>query len=191
MRIRSCFSLIFALAMAASLAAQTRSVTNASLARYKDDRARAYQEYLENYERLGMPSPAEIERRKDESRTEMQELSQRLRSDNLERQRLAAELLMNARLTAAQSQPVQRVSAPYYDGSFYGGGFYGDPYWAYFYGSPIYGGGRHNRFGFRRPFFREGYVGGGQWWPTGPRTPSRPMIRTRRPVAQPTFSPNR
>lgn len=168
MRLQITLTIIFTLVMAASLAAQTSTVTNASLATYKDDRARANQEYLENYERLGMPSPAEIERRKDESRAEMNELARQMRAENFERQRLAAELLMNARLTEAHTRSMHIESPQFNDRYPIESGI--------FYGNPYRGGRRHHRFGFRRPFGQSGYAGGGMFWPTGPSTPSRPLI---------------
>ncbi|MFN0280300.1 MAG: hypothetical protein ACKVRN_17115 [Pyrinomonadaceae bacterium] len=168
MRIRITFFIVFALAMAGSLSAQTKTVTNASLATYKDDRARATQEYLENYERLGMPSPDEIERRKDESRAEMNELARQMRAENLERQRLAAELLMNARLTEAYNRSMQIESPQFRDRYPIESGIY--------LGNPYRGGRRHHRFGFRRPFGQSGYAGGGMFWPSGPRTPSQPLL---------------
>lgn len=159
--------------MAGSLAAQTRYITNASLAQYKDARLRADREYLENYERLGLLSPEEADRRIEQRTADMLELAKQLRADDLERDRLAAELVMNARTTAARNQQVVFGGSPFDDGFVYNGGFFDGG--GFFYGTP-FGGHHHSRFRFRRQFGQTGYVGGGQFWPTGPRTPPRPIF---------------
>ena len=170
MRLRIIFFTMFCLALVVSHQAQTRSVTNSSLAQYKESRLRADREYLENYERLEQPSPEEIDRRMEQRHDNMQEIATQLRAENLERDRLTAELVMNARTLAAQNRQMTNEQSPFYDGFVYGGG-------GFFYDEP-YGGHRH-RSHFRRQFNQSGYVGGGQFWPTGPRTPSRPMFSRR------------
>jgi hypothetical protein len=160
MRLRISLFTIVALAMAGSLAAQTRSITNANLARYKDARVSADREYSENYERLGLPSPEEIDRRIKQRRIDITELAARLRAEDLERDRLAAQLAMNARRSVAHITQIAYEVPPFYDGFFTGGGF--------FYGTRY--GSRRHRFHFRQPYSQPGYFAGGQFWPTGSRT---------------------
>ncbi|MBK9768953.1 MAG: hypothetical protein IPP63_19145 [Chloracidobacterium sp.] len=68
--------------------AQNKTVTNADLEKYWQARLAADREYRENYERLGMPSPTELDRRREQSRIETERLSEKLRSAELERERL-------------------------------------------------------------------------------------------------------
>lgn len=58
---------------------QTRTVTNADLEKYRQERLKAEKDYRENYQRLGMPSPEELDRQREESAREMTELSAKLR----------------------------------------------------------------------------------------------------------------
>lgn len=71
----------FALAFAANGFAQTRTVTNADLEKFREKRLRAEQDLRENYEALGFPSPEELERREAESRRERAALDRRLREE--------------------------------------------------------------------------------------------------------------
>lgn len=73
-------TLILILAAAAAAGAQTRTVTNADLEKFRQERLRAEDDYRRNYARRGMPSPEEAERINAEKRRELEELSARLRS---------------------------------------------------------------------------------------------------------------
>src|SRR5205809_5246961 len=93
MKQRSLFVFCLMLGMAAYVTAQSKSVTNADLKQYQQDRLKAEQDYLENYARLGMPSPEEIERRRETSRIEMEQLSEKLRREELHKYAIEAQLL--------------------------------------------------------------------------------------------------
>lgn len=69
---------------------QTRTVTNADLEKFRSERLEAERQYRQNYERLGMPSPEELERQRIESAREREELSARLRAERLQREQFAA-----------------------------------------------------------------------------------------------------
>ena len=56
-KIAAFFIVVFSIAFVAEAQRATRSVTNADLAKFRDRRVAAEQEYRDNYERLGMPSP--------------------------------------------------------------------------------------------------------------------------------------
>ena len=73
------------------VAAQNRTVTNADLEKHRQKRVEAQREYRENYERLGFPSPEELERQIEQSRVERSDLAARLRAENLEREQLNLE----------------------------------------------------------------------------------------------------
>ena len=155
MRFRIVFLICFTLAAAASLAAQTRSVSNANLEQYKQDRLKGEREYRDNYARLGLPSPEELDRRREQSRIETEQLSAKLREENLERERLESQRRANAR------RPVYVYVEP------------GSPLFdQVFFSSFVRSHGRPMRHGFSQ----QGYFGGGQFWPTGPRTPPQPMF---------------
>ncbi len=51
-----------------SSAAQTKSVTNRDLEKFRQKRLQTEREYRENYSRLGFPSPEELEKQNVESR---------------------------------------------------------------------------------------------------------------------------
>lgn len=78
------FSSLFLISTLSAFA-QTRTVTNADLEKYRQARVKAEREYRENYKRLGMPSPEELERREAERKRETAELSARLRAEQYER----------------------------------------------------------------------------------------------------------
>lgn len=156
-------SIIFCLATlsAAVSVAQTKVVTNADLARYKTERLNAERDLRENYARLGFASPEEMAKREAASREEMFDLSARLRRERLEREARRAE--------------AQRVAAPLVVP------VYQTPQTAE---TLVVGGYRYPRNNWRRPFpwryQQPGYFAGGQFWPTGPRTPSAPIFAPKR-----------
>ena len=158
MYFRIAFLTCFTLAMAVSVAAQTKSVTNASLESYQQQRLKADQDYRDNYARFGLPSPEEIDRRTQQSRIELEQLSAKLRAEDIERDRLAADQRANNRLTAAFSQPVLIERSQQYNNYYF---------WTH---------GRRHWFPARQQYVQPGYFAGGQFWPTGSRTPPRPMF---------------
>ena len=94
------FSSLFLISTLSAFA-QTRTVTNADLEKYRQARVKAEREYSENYKRLGMPSPEELERREAERKRETAELSARLRAEQTERARYDA---VRQQYEAAQRQ---------------------------------------------------------------------------------------
>lgn len=165
MKHRSLFVFCLMIATAGLAAAQAVSVTNADLESYKQARLKAEREYRENYARMGFPSPEELDRRREKSRAETEQLSAKLRTERLERERLDAErerFEAEARANAAANQT--------YLGTGFDYGFpgYYDPFYSTYYGG-------RNRRPFRGTPAQQGYFAGGQFWPTGPRTPLRPL----------------
>ena len=78
------FSSLFLISTLSAFA-QTRTVTNADLEKFRQARVKAERDYRENYKRLGMPSPEELDRREAERKRETAELSARLRAEQFER----------------------------------------------------------------------------------------------------------
>jgi hypothetical protein len=142
---------------------QKRSVTNADLETYKQKRLQDERYYRENYQRLGMPSPEELDRRREQSMKETQELSNRLRAERLQREQIEA-------TQRALSQSVARYPQyyPYLpDNTIYSGAWF-NPYF-------------RNRGFVRGPGVRPqaGYFAGGQFWPApvGTHIAPQPIIR--------------
>ncbi|MFT3742659.1 MAG: hypothetical protein QM785_00050 [Pyrinomonadaceae bacterium] len=140
-----------------SVSAQRKTITNADLEKYRLERLAAERDYRENYASRGMPSPEELEKRREESRVAAEKLSERLRSEELERERLerVAEYRTQTIVTVPQVQYLDRSYVPQY-------------YWTDSRGYRT----NRNRSGYQQP----GYYAGGQFWPTGNRTPSRPLF---------------
>jgi hypothetical protein len=84
MKKRLLFILCLSFIAAGSSFAQTRTVTNRDLEKFRQKRVAAEREYRENYEKLGFPSPAELERRREQSRDEAEDALLRQREDRLE-----------------------------------------------------------------------------------------------------------
>lgn len=146
---------------ATATAAQTKVVTNADLAKYKTERLNAERELRENYARLGFVSPEEMARRNAESREQMFDLSAKLRRERLEREARRAE----------EQQKITPLVVPVYQTPQTAETLIVNGYW-------------YPRYNWRRPFpwryQQPGYFAGGQFWPTGPRTPSAPMFAPKR-----------
>ncbi|MFN0140221.1 MAG: hypothetical protein ACKVQW_09065 [Pyrinomonadaceae bacterium] len=159
------FVLCFMSATAAINLAQTQTVTNSDLEKYRQDRIKAETELRVNYARLGFPSPEEMARRNAQSAKEAEELSARLQKDELTRERLEAERAA-AEYRAAQyyyRAPQQtQITPSYYDAAY-------TYYW--------WNGRRFRIPRLNLPNQQPGYFAGGQFWPTGPRTPSQPLFR--------------
>ena len=151
-KIAALFIVVFSMALVAEGQRAARTVTNADLAKFRDRRIAAEQEYRDNYERLGMPSPEELNAMRERDMDARLDLAEQLRQARLEKERLEldrtrlgldADRLALERETIVESQIAQQN---YGYGGFYGG-FYGG------YGHPGFFG-RGFGFGSRYP----GYV---------------------------------
>jgi hypothetical protein len=76
-----CLSFIAAFSVPAQ---QTKTVTNEDLEKFRRQRVEAEREYRENYKRLGLPSPEEIEQQNEQKRRELEELSYQLQTQRLQ-----------------------------------------------------------------------------------------------------------
>ena len=150
---------IICLVATVCVSAQTRTVTNMDLEKYRQQRLQADRDYRENYERLGMPSPDEIEKRLAEKRAEMDRLADKFRDERFEIDRIET-----AQQAAANNQAEPNYYMPQYDGGYF-----------------ITGYGIGDR-GFRRSIRTRqprGYFVGGQFWESPPRA-IYPMFRPQR-----------
>jgi hypothetical protein len=80
------FILCLSFITASSSFAQTKTVTNADLEKFKQKRLQAEREYSESYEKLGFPSPEELERRREQSRLEAEDVIARQKEERLEKE---------------------------------------------------------------------------------------------------------
>lgn len=79
--------LMFFLASAiVSVFSQTRTVTNADLEKFRQERLKTEEEYKRNYAKWGMPSPAELEKINEQKRRELEQTSARLQQERLQTQ---------------------------------------------------------------------------------------------------------
>ena len=128
------FGVVFALSVVAM--AQV-TVTNFELEKFKRQRLAAEKDYRENYERMGFPSPEELDARRERDLQTQLAFSEQLRQERLERERVQNErdaLVLNAEMMAAERRArdeaaeVEQESNNYY----YGGGYhngYRNPWW--------------------------------------------------------------
>jgi hypothetical protein len=136
MKIAVIFGVLFALSVVAM--AQV-TVTNFELEKFKRQRLAAEKDYRENHERMGFPSPEELDARRERDLQTQLAFSEQLRQERLERERVQNErdaLILNAEMMAAERRAqeeaaeVEQENHNYY----YGGGYnygYGYPWWRY------------------------------------------------------------
>ncbi|MEJ7847787.1 MAG: hypothetical protein WKF92_06855 [Pyrinomonadaceae bacterium] len=136
-----CLSFLTAL----SFSAQTKTVTNSDLSKFRSQRLLAEKELRENYEKLGFPSPEELRQRQEKNRVETEELSAKLRAERIEREKLAAEIRRELALRLMSVRPVHNYN------SIQNNGFYGG----------FISNGYYNRYSFNR--FRHRRYSGPTW----------------------------
>ncbi len=83
-----CLSFLTALCVSA----QTKTVTNSDLVKFRTQRLSAEKDLRENYVKLGFPSPEELRQNREKNLVETEELSAKLLAERIERERLAAEM---------------------------------------------------------------------------------------------------
>jgi hypothetical protein len=132
----------FVVSMVLVGAAQTRTVTNSSLQKFQEKRLAAERDYRENYARLGLPSPEELDRQRDLDMAARIQLAEQLRQARLEKERLDLERRNLDLEAAALNNEGENVDQGLYYGGYIGG------YEGY------YSGGRFGRFGRRGGFFQ-------------------------------------
>lgn len=132
--------------------AQNRTVTNGDLEKFRQKRVQAENDYRENYQKLGLPSPEELDKRREQNQQELSELAGRLQNENIEReQRRREDELRQAQIVFFRSGGNQSNQ-----GAYYGNGYSSFGYTGAF---PFYGyssGYSNNRFRRNRGFGRGG-----------------------------------
>lgn len=152
------FAFFAAALTAVSIDAQTDTVTNRDLEKYRAERLKAEADMRENYKRLGFPSPEELRRRNEESAKAMAELSAKLRAERLERERIEAIAAAQQQVPQNRVEVIQGTAQPQF--------YWTTGYWRV-----------HRQ---PRPrYFQPGYFAGGAFWPVG--SPIRREPRHTRP----------
>ncbi len=90
MRQRSFFVFCLTIIFCSVGFSQNSTVTNSDLQVYREKRLEAEREYRENYQRMGFPSPEELDRRREQSLKETEALSAKLRAERLQRESIEA-----------------------------------------------------------------------------------------------------
>jgi hypothetical protein len=84
MKKRLLFVLVLGFIAYGSTLAQTKTVTNADLEKYRQKRLQSEREYRENYEKLGFPSPEALDRERRQKQAENEETIMRRQQERLE-----------------------------------------------------------------------------------------------------------
>lgn len=144
MKRQAIFVLTFVFGISSFAFAQTKTVTNNTLEKYRQKRLQAERDLRENYAEMGFPSPEEMQRQNEESNRERSELAERLREERLQMESLKLEReRINLERNTNQQNYVQDNYNPAYnypnpgfiDYSRYGSagiisqGFYGQGYY--------------------------------------------------------------
>ena len=148
----------FVFVVTVTAAAQSKTVTNSDLEKYREERVKAISDYRENYAKLGFPSPEALERRNEESRKVLAGVSAKIRTERQERERREAGTRFVQYYPRDQRTEIVWIN--------------GYPNYYYYYPNHYYyPDGRSQRV-YQQP----GYFAGGNFWPTGPKTPPRPIF---------------
>ncbi|HEY0429656.1 MAG TPA: hypothetical protein VGC76_17880 [Pyrinomonadaceae bacterium] len=163
MKKRLLFILCLVLAVVNFAFGQAKTVTNSDLEKFRQKRLEAERDYRENYAKLGLLSPQELEAKLAADKREMEELSARLEASRLEREKtqlLQSQInLLNSQNNLIQSQT--RSERGYFYNS--------QPY---IYSPYLY---------LRIPKYRPNYNRRNQYW----RNNDLPPIRPPKPIRPP------
>jgi hypothetical protein len=158
-----CFVFVSAIAVPAQ---SKRTVTNADLEKFRQKRVQAETEYRQNYQRLGLPSPEELEKQREKNRQELSMLSARLQNESAERERSRRDdELRQAQIQYFRSNSYRNDQSTYNGNGYYSSGYFG--------GFPYYGypGGYYNNY-YNNGFGRNGSFGRENFYnPISPGTP--------------------
>lgn len=152
--------------------AQTKTVTNADLEKFRQKRLKAEKEYQENYQRLGLPSPEELAERNKQNLKELIQFSEQLRAERLVNERIGV-LQSQLDAVSAQNGYLQSLNAiqPGVERSYYLGyspfGYYGG------YSSYNNGWRNDNR---RNNYYNQRSYWGNRMQPIRPPKPIRPSF---------------
>lgn len=128
-------------------AAQKRTVTNEDLEKYRQKRVAAEKDLRENYERLGFPSPEEMQKQIERDNAERSALSARLEAENARREQLNLERQNAENEARNRNFQYQNQNNQNYQGDYFSNFGYSNFGYGGFLSFPNYGG-YYNRGGF-------------------------------------------
>jgi hypothetical protein len=150
----------------------TKTITNADLEKYRQKRLQSEREYRDNYEKLGFPSPEELQRQRELSRASNEQSIIRQREERLENESDFAERaeVLRAEMASVEAQidyvrslfPANQPPTNYFTGGVAPFGYArrgqsnsvwsGDATGRVFYGGRVYTPNPRSVFGNVRPF---------------------------------------
>lgn len=91
---------------AIAVSAQTKTITNADLEKFRQERVKAEEDYRKNYKKLGMPSPEELERRRERQRRENDEAAVRISQQKAQTQNdfIARANILRSQIVSVEAQ---------------------------------------------------------------------------------------
>ncbi len=114
--------LILSLTTALSTFAQTKTITNADLEKFRQQRVESEKKLKERYAEMGFPSPEQIERQNAERRAELEEYADYLREQKIQSQNdiIAQANILRSQIAAvdAQINYLRRQGSTYYSSPF-------------------------------------------------------------------------
>src|SRR6187402_2911402 len=96
--------LILCLISAVTALAQTKTVTNADLEKFRQQRLTAERQLKENYAKMGFPSPEELEKRNARERAELEQYAERLRNERQQKEILAEVDMLRSQVDSVNAQ---------------------------------------------------------------------------------------
>lgn len=165
MKKRLLFILCLSFISANSALAQTKTVTNSDLEKFRQKRLQAEREYRENYEKQNFPSPEALQQQREQRRLENEETIIRLKEEKLENEYgfAARSNALSSEIASVEAQinyvlslfPANRPPTSYYTGGVapfgYTRGGQTNSIWSGdATGRVFLGGGGFNQFGFPR-----------------------------------------
>jgi hypothetical protein len=103
-----------------------KTVTNADLEKYRQARVKSDEDYRQNYQRLGLPSPEELERRETERQQRLSDLSEKLAARRLQNEYFER---MNALAAAGDTPQIIYLDAEGNYGPAYSAGYVPYLFW--------------------------------------------------------------
>jgi hypothetical protein len=141
----------FIIIFANVVSAQTKTVTNADLEKFRQKRVQSETEYRENYQKRGLPSPEELDKRREQNGKALAELSERLGKERMEREEKQQE---EEYRQAQYRLYLRNYASQYNQGAYNGNGYYPLGYFGYSNGYS--NNSFNNRFRNKRGFGRGG-----------------------------------
>jgi hypothetical protein len=97
-----------------------RTVTNLDLEMYRQERLKGEREYAQNYEKLGFPSPEELQKQLEKNQAEREALAARIAGERLQREQIQAGLAEAEMAEAERRSQETVIIVPQERGDYFG-----------------------------------------------------------------------